>query len=146
METGKEVAIKIIENLAENIREVSIEIIIMRKIMSNLVFFGNDDNHWKSDGKHKGRLASKLWWFLFMILILMIVRWCKSTRSSQGTVFIQTSPFYTELSGLAMRSSYDGADEDEDKDDSDDDNYSAQVWSAHLAFDGTLWFRLSGWS
>ena len=41
METGKEVAIKIIENLAENIREVSIEIIIIRKIMSNL-FFGND--------------------------------------------------------------------------------------------------------
>ena len=42
METGKEVAIKIIENLAENIREVSIEIIIVRKIMSNLFFFGND--------------------------------------------------------------------------------------------------------
>ena len=42
METGKEVAIKIIENLAENIREVSIEIIIVRKFMSNLFFFGND--------------------------------------------------------------------------------------------------------
>ena len=33
METGKEVAIKIIENLEENIREVSIEI-MMRKIMT----------------------------------------------------------------------------------------------------------------
>ena len=81
----------------------------------------------------------------------MIVRWCKSTRSSQGTVFIQTSPFYTELSGFAMRWLYDddddnddGNDDDEDVYDNDDGDHVAQVWCTHLAFDGTLCFWLSG--
>ena len=41
METGKEVAIKIIENLAENIREVSIEIIMRKTFLTMMTIIEN---------------------------------------------------------------------------------------------------------
>ena len=41
METGKEVAIKIIENLAENIREVSIEIIMRKTFLTMMTIVEN---------------------------------------------------------------------------------------------------------